>query len=89
MIRQLIFISVFAAAAAMAALAQNVTGTVTCGGAGVSGVAVSDGINVVTTDKQGRYALQTDKANAMCLSPFLVTTRWIWQMGSALSFGKS
>lgn len=63
MIRQLIFISVFAAAAAMAALAQNVTGTVTCGGAGVSGVAVSDGINVVTTDKQGRYALQTDKAN--------------------------
>ncbi|MBS7393687.1 MAG: metallophosphoesterase, partial [Muribaculaceae bacterium] len=56
MIRQLIFISVFAAAAAMAALAQNVTGTVTCGGAGVSGVAVSDGINVVTTDKQGRYA---------------------------------
>ena len=63
MIRQLIFISVFAAAAAMAALAQNVTGTVTCGGTGVSGVAVSDGINVVTTDKQGRYALQTDKAN--------------------------
>lgn len=63
MIRQLIFISVFAAAAAMAMLAQNVTGTVTCGGAGVSGVAVSDGINVVTTDKQGRYALQTDKAN--------------------------
>ena len=63
MIRQLIFISVFAATAAMAALAQNVTGTVTCGGAGVSGVAVSDGINVVTTDKQGRYALQTDKAN--------------------------
>lgn len=63
MIQQLIFISVFAATAAMAALAQNVTGTVTCGGAGVSGVAVSDGINVVTTDKQGRYALQTDKAN--------------------------
>ena len=63
MIRRLIFISVFAAAAAMAMLAQNVTGTVTCGGAGVSGVAVSDGINVVTTDKQGRYALQTDKAN--------------------------
>lgn len=63
MIRQLIFISVFAAAAAMAMLAQNVTGTVTCGATGVSGVAVSDGINVVTTDKQGRYALQTDKAN--------------------------
>ena len=40
-----------------------ITGTVTSGGAGVSGVAVSDGINVVTTDKQGRYALQTDKAN--------------------------
>ena len=89
MIRQLIFISVFAATAAMAALAQNVTGTVTCGGAGVSGVAVSDGINVVTTDKQGRYALQTDKANGYVFISFLVATRWIWQMGSTLSFGKS
>lgn len=61
--RRLTFTSVFAALATVVAMAQNVTGTVSCGGTGVSGVAVSDGVNVVTTDKQGYYAIQTDKTN--------------------------
>lgn len=63
MTRRLTLASVFAAFATVVAVAQNVTGTVSCGGAGVSGVAVSDGVNVVATDKQGHYAIQTDKTN--------------------------
>ncbi len=61
--RRLLFSSFFTVAALLSAWAQNVTGTVTCNGSAVSGVAVSDGVNVVTTDKQGRYALQSDKTN--------------------------
>lgn len=61
--KRLIYSTIFASIAVVAGWAQNVTGTVTCNGTGVSGVAVSDGINVVTTDEQGRYALQSDKMN--------------------------
>lgn len=61
--KRLLFSSIFTVAALLSALAQNVTGTVTCDGSAVSGVAVSDGISVVTTDKQGHYALQSDKTN--------------------------
>ncbi|MDO4511058.1 MAG: calcineurin-like phosphoesterase family protein [Bacteroidales bacterium] len=39
------------------------TGRVACEGRGIAGVAVSDGITVVTTDSTGHYALQSDKAN--------------------------
>lgn len=41
--------------------AQNLTGTVLCEGKPVAGVCVSDGVDIVRTDSQGRYALQSDK----------------------------
>ena len=41
--------------------AANVTGKVTCGGAGVPDVLVSDGIEIVQTDADGNYRLQSDK----------------------------
>ena len=41
--------------------AQNLKGTVTCDGSPVGGVAVSDGVNIVLTDAQGRYELNSDK----------------------------
>ncbi|MBQ8097987.1 MAG: calcineurin-like phosphoesterase C-terminal domain-containing protein [Bacteroidaceae bacterium] len=43
--------------------AQNVTGRIVCGSKGVAGVAVSDGYELVLTDRDGRYALQSDKRN--------------------------
>ena len=43
--------------------AQNLTGRITAEGKGVSGVAVSDGFEVVLTDEEGRYALQSNKKN--------------------------
>lgn len=43
--------------------AQNVSGTVTCDGAGVAGVAVSDGYEVVVTDAGGHYAMTSEKKN--------------------------
>lgn len=43
--------------------AQNITGHITANGKGVKGVAVSDGVEVVLTDKQGRYEIQSDKKN--------------------------
>ena len=39
----------------------NIYGTVTCGGSPLEGVLVSDGINIVETDADGRYALQSEK----------------------------
>ena len=39
----------------------NIIGTVSCGGAGVPGVLVTDGINIVQTDADGSYSLQSDK----------------------------
>ena len=44
-----------------APVAANITGTVTCGGAGVPDVLVSDGVNIVKTDADGNYRLQSDK----------------------------
>ena len=40
---------------------MNVYGTVTCGGAGVPGVLVSDGINIYETDEAGHYAFHSEK----------------------------
>ncbi|MBR6054166.1 MAG: calcineurin-like phosphoesterase C-terminal domain-containing protein [Bacteroidales bacterium] len=42
-------------------IVANVIGTVTCGGAPLEGVLVSDGINIVETDASGTYHLQSDK----------------------------
>lgn len=43
--------------------AHNVSGTVTCGGRGVEGVAVSDGYEVVITDSDGHYSMTSNKKN--------------------------
>ena len=43
--------------------AQNVKGTITCGGTGVEGVAVSDGYEVVTTNAAGEYSFTSQKRN--------------------------
>ena len=47
---------------AMAA-AQNLSGTITCEGHGVAGVAVSDGYTIVLTDADGHYAMTSNKRN--------------------------
>ena len=39
----------------------NVYGTVTCGGEGVPGVLVSDGVNIYETNAKGHYAFHSDK----------------------------
>ena len=39
----------------------NICGTVSCGGTGVPGVLVSDGIDIVKTDANGNYSIQSDK----------------------------
>ena len=39
----------------------NIRGRVTCAGAGVPGVLVSDGIEIVQTDADGYYAIQSEK----------------------------
>ena len=43
--------------------AYNVSGTITCGGRGVAGVAVSDGYEVVLTDANGFYTMSSSKLN--------------------------
>jgi hypothetical protein len=48
---------------AFGSAAHNVSGTVTCGGQGVAGVAVSDGYEVVLTDASGHYAMTSNKLN--------------------------
>lgn len=47
--------------AAVAEPEANITGTVTCDGAGVPGVTVSDGYTFATTDASGHYALTSAK----------------------------
>ena len=43
--------------------AVNVSGTITCDGQGVAGVAVSDGYEIVLTDADGHYAMSSGKKN--------------------------
>ncbi len=52
-----------AALVSLTSQAQNITGHVRCSGRGIAGVAVSDGITVVTTDAQGYYSLTSGKMN--------------------------
>ena len=57
-----ILLSLLAAIGSVHALdAAVVSGTIKSNGKGVAGVPVSDGYNIVTTDKKGRYKLDTDK----------------------------
>ena len=56
------------------AAAHNVSGTITCDGLPVAGVAVSDGDEVVLTDADGCYAMTSTKLNNLkndlvCLIP--------------------
>lgn len=44
---------------------NTVIGTVTCGGRPVGGVPVSDGVNIVQTDADGKYVLQTEKTTGI------------------------
>ncbi|MBP5636999.1 MAG: calcineurin-like phosphoesterase C-terminal domain-containing protein, partial [Bacteroidales bacterium] len=46
---------------AMEPEAANVTGRVLCQGAGVPDVLISDGVNIVKTDADGNYRLQSEK----------------------------
>ena len=48
---------------ALGSAAHNVSGTITCDGRGVAGVAVSDGYEVVLTDASGHYAMTSGKKN--------------------------
>lgn len=41
--------------------AKEISGKVLCGNRGISGVVVSDGFTTVTTDRSGRYSIDTDK----------------------------
>lgn len=41
----------------------NLYGTVECAGKPLAGVPVSDGVNIVLTDRKGYYALESDKRN--------------------------
>ncbi|MFV0553220.1 MAG: calcineurin-like phosphoesterase C-terminal domain-containing protein [Mangrovibacterium sp.] len=41
---------------------MNIKGIVSCDGEGIAGVVVSDGVEVTTTDDQGRYYLSSEKA---------------------------
>ncbi len=45
---------------------KTITGTVTCGGEGVEGVIVTDGVNMTTTDEKGAYALPTKVKDPHC-----------------------
>lgn len=56
----LLIFTVFTVGSALAAV-PTVTGHVTCAGKGVAGVAVSDGVEVVTTDRTGRYEMCSEK----------------------------
>lgn len=40
---------------------DNISGRITCDGTGVAGVTVSDGYELVTTDKDGRYSMSSNK----------------------------
>ena len=52
------------------AQAGNINGRVICSGQPMMGVPVSDGINIVLTDAQGRYSLDSDKSEG---SVFVIT----------------
>ena len=54
--------TIFFAASALGAMAADVVGTVTCDGKPLSGVHVTDGISIVTTDARGKYKIKRDKS---------------------------
>lgn len=56
-----IVLTIAALGTVIASDAGVVSGRITSGGKGVAGVPVSDGYSIVTTDKKGRYAIDTDK----------------------------
>ena len=65
--------ALFLAALSLSAWAQNINGRVTSEGRPVEGVCVSDGVSIVRTDADGRYALQSDKRQGFV---FISTPAW-------------
>ncbi len=47
----------------------TVRGVVTCAGAGVQGVVVTDGVNMMRTNKQGAYGLRTSSDKSKLVYP--------------------
>lgn len=58
-----IFLTVLPLLAMVLHAAPNVSGTISCEGLGVAGVAVSDGYEVVLTDADGHYTMSSGKKN--------------------------
>jgi len=54
----------------LTAISQNITGTVYADGKPAEGVLISDGIEIVTTDSQGNYELESNKKSG---TVFLIT----------------
>lgn len=67
--KRLIFIALLALGG-VSAIAGNINGRVICGGSPMMGVPVSDGVNIVLTDGQGRYSIDSDKKEG---SVFVIT----------------
>lgn len=60
---QKLALALIAATGALAGNAQNISGRITCDGAGVAGVPVSDGYVVTLTDADGNYSFTSQKKN--------------------------
>lgn len=58
-----LLLAVLLSAGCVVAIGQNVKGRIVCDGKGVAHVPVSDGDSTVLTDRDGYYALQSDKRN--------------------------
>lgn len=87
---QKIALAMIAAAAATAASnAQNINGRITCDGAGVQGVAVSDGYVVTLTDADGNYSFTSQKKTDMCSTRFHEDTSRPLPTISFLNFGSN
>lgn len=70
--KRLITTSIMMLAMAGSLVAGNINGRVTCAGKPVSGVSVSDGVDIVLTDSLGRYSLQSEKTSGMV---YIITPR--------------
>ena len=68
--KRLIIIALLALAGWTSALAGNISGRVICGSQPMNGVAVSDGVTIVLTDRDGRYTIDSDKSGG---SVFVIT----------------
>ena len=68
--KRLIIIALLALAGLASVWAGNISGRVICGSQPMNGVAVSDGVTIVLTDRDGRYTIDSDKSGG---SVFVIT----------------